>query len=285
MEILSDTVFRGANVTLSGGTLTINDGTSTNKLVLNGGLSGSNFTDFLHISKNDSCIFSITPYGGITTNGGVNIHGSSLYLTRMLSDGGCGGCAVILQSGCSPSIFTNGLALENGNGGGCLKIGSIEILKGANTDSLEFLNHDNPVSRAYLDLQNADGGIILTSTNYSNYIQKPQESLKHESIYINFDVPADCTIFSLTTGGKFYHSDLFSATMMKYDSDLKFGNETIMAWKPVDVDVLVACQVVGTILVRKSSSFAMNRSDGYTLNLVYTSDQDVCGVVCAASPT
>lgn len=278
MEILSDTVFRGANVTLSGGTLTINDGTSTNKLVLNGGSSGSNAIDFLHFSENGSCKFSINEYGTITTNGSVKIYGSKLELIDSY-----GGPSVVLESDYRlGATFRNGITVDNTQCNGYVKIGSIDIRNDATCGSLTFTNLKNG-HNTYLDLQNSDGGIILTSANYSNYIQKPQESLKHETIYINFDVPADCTIFSLTTKDKFNCDHLFSATMMKYDSDFDFGTGPLMTWKPVDVDVLVACQAIGKILVRKSSSFAMNSSDGYTLNLIYNSDQD--NVVCAASPT
>lgn len=329
MEILSDTVFRGANVTLSGGTLVINDGTSTNRIVLE--TSPYDDMGFLYFEKGNQCYLALKTNGNIDSSG--HLYGSVVSADQMyvycdliarsnlsvsgdlnisgsanLNNGLTTPCAsfngyadfngivgfkdtvkvykntielansegvsstVSLVASYSPSKFRCGLILDDTKGCGCLEIGSIRITKCFCSDDLVFSNKYSSVN-AYLNLGPTCGcasGVILTSANYSNHIKEFTNLLKHESIYIDFDVPADCTIFSLTTKDKFYHDDLFSATMMKYDSELKFDNETLMAWKPVDVDVLVACQAIGKILVRKSSSFAMNSSDGYTLNLVYT---------------
>ena len=327
MEILSDTVFRGANVTLSGGTLTINGGTSANKLTLNATPSDSE--GFLYFTKGSQCYFSVKPnglveveqinstgdittdanvlaVGNITTRANLSVSGDlNISGFANLNNGLMTPCAsfngyanfndivgfkntvkvykntielansegvsstVSLVASYSPSKFRCGLILDDTKGCGCLEIGSISITKNNSANSLVFTNTKN-FSSAYLDLDKSGVcATILTTKNYSDITCQ----LISKSIPITYDVPASCTLFGVELGvaTSIRYDHLYSATMMKYDSDLSFGGVNMKAFKLVDVDVLVPENNYSEILIRKSSSFAMNSSDGYTLNLVYSS--------------
>lgn len=230
MEILSDTVFRGANVTLSGGRLTLNDGTSANFLSMNKGT--------LYLFENSTCSFSISTGGEIQTCGGI--------LTNHVSTKGLTVDESVINFGAPPLQFvSNGVQYAHLN---AASLGSSTICGGD------------------------DYAEILTTVNFDNMVGSKISKLKYESIPINFDVPADCTKFTVDVTGDFTYGNMLSARMMKLQHNVCFGVGQAQGYgasKFVDVDVWTPCTSIGKVLIEKSSSFAMSSADGYELKLIY----------------
>ena len=115
-------------------------------------------------------------------------------------------------------------------------------------------------------------GYLTTSAAASTYLSKTEaESLytRIKYIPIDFDVPASCTKFTVPTGlsGSF---DIGSMAMFRCvdTSDLGYKHPNDQLFKQVSVDLYqIGCS--HTILVEKSSSFAIGSSDGYELRLAY----------------
>lgn len=304
MEILSDTIFRGANVTLSGGKLTLTDGGSfLPGIELAGGPGGATFRCGLTVSnlspldaykvdayKVDACSVEArflnlgsVALSEFTTGFFVNTLGSDHKF--MIGTNGSvlalcvdGSCKFVIQpdghiESSSTANFTRLQIshdyLYDGGNSNITFTGRTFVLRDQYGNSARLNSDSMGTSSVCGDSNYAE---ILTTVNFDNMVGSKISKLKYESIPINFDVPADCTKFTVDVTGNFTYGNMLSARMMKLQHDVCFGVGQAQGYgasKFVDVDVWTPCTSIGKVLIEKSSSFAMCSTDGYELKLIY----------------
>lgn len=164
--------------------------------------------------------------------------GGSAYLERLE----LGECSIVIPHAC------------NGSASVCLTPGTMatkEDISNINTKIDSFEYELNELSNSFQP--------------------KCVSSLFIEKIPIKFDVPADCTKFSIMTNHTATNENTTGAeylVMTKGTSD---------SMSPVNIDLEIRCSFIDgitgwRIIATKSSGFAMNASDGYVLKVFYTTN-------------